>query len=193
MTQDQLLGLVLAPLLNPALQRSQLCLASVSIRNHGRQPIHHLFGRCSGFGCEPPINDRPYVLEGIGSASPPMRCARFLAMRWPYFAGLPGGAQAAQKGSDIGDRRRQSRDLRGTVRMIRQHLLGGTDLLQQLDRIQRAKLRSQSDFDRLAHVRPFEQPIAGGLWRVIALFNAGPVAGLGLELERRLKEIDVQP
>ena len=78
-------------------------------------------------------------------------------------------------------------------RDVDETLLGKTDLLQQPNWIQAFELCLQPFLGRRIDLLVCQKPLTRGRRRVIALVHVGTIARLGFELERWLKEVDVQP
>jgi hypothetical protein len=75
----------------------------------------------------------------------------------------------------------------------RQMRLNGAYLFQELQWIQCAGHFPQSDFGGLWETLSLQQPITGGLWRMVAFGYLGPLAMLLRELKRGLEEVHEQP
>jgi len=90
-----------APYFDMALQRSQLRLACVSVRNRRRQLAHQFMGCNSGLGDQPPFNDRPHVGERIHLGLPPALCLGLLSVHRTCFPFLRRRGEARAEDGNI--------------------------------------------------------------------------------------------
>ena len=78
--QDHFFRPLGAPSFDPALQRSQLRVAGIGLRQHRCQSIHQFLGRTGRLGNQPAVDKRPRVGERINLCPPPVFGAGLFAM-----------------------------------------------------------------------------------------------------------------
>jgi hypothetical protein len=129
-TQDHFLCPLGARGFDLALQRSQLCLAGVRVRNRRRHPLHQRLGRHGGLGYQPAFDYRPRIDERIHPIPPPMLGRGLLSMRWADLSILPRRRQALEEETNVRRSRRRRFGAYAVGCHVAQRLLSKPDLLQ---------------------------------------------------------------
>ena len=179
-----------APVLDAALQSPKLAR-----REHPwvlpSQTLEQLLRRPMRFGFQPLHDAGPGRLERVPPGAPVSWRSLARTVRRPYLAGTPRERKTPQESVEVGIalRHRMDRRARGQTGQV---MLNCANLVQQPERVHRAEHGAQSILHRNRDRVRRQQPSARRLRRVVALANAGTVARLLGELERRLEYVDEQ-
>ena len=150
--------------------------------------LKKIFGTRLRMGLELFQQPGPDGCKGVGLGTPGPGRSFSLPMCRSYFALLPSRPEALQK-SFCSDSALWFR--RGTLFRSHEFLLPGTDLWQELHRIEHRKSSLQLLLGGLWDLIGSEQALVGRSWCVILFRDFRSLARLRFQFERGLKEVDI--